>query len=299
MLFRSRLHDRFGQAYERDPFDADHKPASTWVRQEGTHTHFKMNKGEAKTQSLTSITQLGGDIIRKEINNVWKYNLGAFIGNLDNHSKVRSWNKAEASSDGYAFGVYGTLYTGNSPDDGFYIDAWAMYNHFDNKIRDNNRPSFKYASHGGVYSLESGLTLPLGETGNKEEDTWIWTLQPEVQVILDGVKAADAYDHVGTRYGQLGFDNVVLRAGARLHANNMNRALTYLEANWIHNTHDYGVMMGDTPVYMDGGRDLGEVRIGYEGHLSTNTLGWLTLGTQRGRSGFHNETIMFGLRYMF
>lgn len=92
---------------------------------------------------------------------------------------------------------------------------------------------------------------------------------------------------------------MVLRAGARLHANNMNRALTYLEANWIHNTHDYGVMMGDTPVYMDGGRDLGEVRIGYEGHLSTNTLGWLTLGTQRGRSGFHNETIMFGLRYMF
>lgn len=294
-----RLHDRFGQAYERDPFDADHKPASAWVRQEGTHTHFKMNKGEAKTQSLTSITQLGEDIIRKEINNVWKYNLGAFIGNLDNHSKVRSWNKAESSSDGYAFGVYGTLYTGNSPDDGFYIDAWAMYNHFDNKIRDNNRPSFKYASHGWVYSLESGLTLPLGETGIKEEDTWIWTLQPEVQVIWDGVKAADAYDHVGTRYGQLGFDNVVLRAGARLHANNMNRTLTYLEANWIHNTHDYGVIMGDTPVYMDGGRDLGEVRMGYEGHLSTNTLGWLTLSTQHGGSGFHNETIMLGLRYMF
>lgn len=292
-----RLHDRFGQAYETDPFDADHKPYSPWVRSEGYRTVFNMS--EAKTKSVTALNQIGGDIVRREIDDVWKYNIGIFTGNLYNRSRSHTWNTARARSTGYALGAYATLYTGNSPDDGFYVDTWLMYNHYDNKIYGNGRPAFKYTSHGWVYSVESGWTLPLGETGEKEEDKYIWTLQPEVQVIWDGVEARDAYDSVGVRYSQLGEDNVVIRAGARLHANNMNKGLGYIEANWIHNTNEYGVLYGEHPYYMEGGSDLGELRMGLEGRMTTNWLGWLTLGTQRGRHGYHNETILAGLRYMF
>ena len=43
----------------------------------------------------------------------------------------------------------------------------------------------------------------------------------------------------------------------------------------------------------------GEFRMGLEGHLSRNTLGWATVGVQAGKSGYHNETAQIGLRYMF
>ena len=79
----------------------------------------------------------------------------------------------------------------------------------------------------------------------------------------------------------------------------MNKGLGYIEANWIHNTNEYGVLYGEHPYYMEGGSDLGELRMGLEGRMTTNWLGWLTLGTQRGRHGYHNETILAGLRYMF
>lgn len=295
-----RLHDRFGQAYETDPFDAAHKPQSAWIRQEGRRSVFGMSDGLTNTKSLTTLTQLGGDVIRKELDDVWKYTLGFFTGDLYNRSKSHTWNTAKSRSNGYGLGVYGTLYTGNSPDDGFYVDSWLMYNHYDNKIY-GHRPAFYYNASGWVASVESGLTLPLGETGEKGKHKTIWTVQPEVQVIWDGVEAHRAVDSVGTPYTQLGTDNVVIRAGARLHANAMNKGLGYIEANWIHNTHELGVMLGDSPTYMEGGRDLGELRMGLEGRLSEdgNCLGWMTVGTQQGRHHYHNDMVQVGLRYMF
>ncbi len=62
----------------------------------------------------------------------------------------------------------------------------------------------------------------------------IWTFQPEAQLIWDGVKANSATDATGTKYRQLGTDNVTLRVGARLHANYMNKGLGFIEGNWIH-----------------------------------------------------------------
>ena len=294
-----RLHDRFGQAYYIDPFDGEEKPAAAWVRQVGSHSHFRMNGGESKTHSRTAVTQLGGDLIRNEFNEDWKYIGGVFTGGLYNRADSRSYAKAKSRSDGYAFGAYGTIYTGNSPDDGFYVDTWILYGRYDNKVWGDQRPTFKYKSHGWVWSVETGYTIPLGESGTKDFNKVIWTLQPEAQVIWDGVKANSATDSTGTRYKQLGTDNVVIRAGARLHANYMNKGLGFIEGNWIHNTKKAGVEMGNGRAYVDGGRNLGEFRMGLEGHLSRNTLGWATVGVQAGKSGYHNETAQIGIKYMF
>lgn len=57
--------------------------------------------------------------------------------------------------------------------------------------------------------------------------------------------------------------------------------------------------MGTDKIYIDGGRNLGEFRMGLEGHLSRNTLGWATVGVQAGKSGYHNETAQIGIKYMF
>ena len=58
-----RLHDRFGQAYYIDPFDGLEKPASGWVRQVGSHSHFGTGL-TSKTHSKTAVTQIGADLFR-------------------------------------------------------------------------------------------------------------------------------------------------------------------------------------------------------------------------------------------
>lgn len=294
-----RLHDRFGQAYYIDPFDGEEKPAATWVRQVGSHSHFRMGGGQSKTHSNTAVTQIGGDLLRNEFNEDWKYIGGVFAGGLYNRSDSRSWDSAKSRSDGYSLGIYGTLYTGNSPDDGFYVDSWLLFGRYDNKIWSDEISSFKFKSHGWVWSVETGYTIPLGESGTKDYNKLIWTFQPEAQLVWDGVKANSAKDPTGTKYRQLGTDNVTLRVGARLHANYMNKGLGFIEGNWIHNTKKAGVQMGTDKVYMDGGRNLGEFRMGLEGHLSRNTLCWATVGVQAGKSGYHNETAQIGIKYMF
>lgn len=294
-----RLHDRFGQAYYIDPFDGEEKPAAAWVRQVGSHSHFRMAGGQSKTHSNTAVTQIGGDLLRNEFNEDWKYIGGVFAGGLYNRSDSRSWDSAKSRSDGYSLGIYGTLYTGNSPDDGFYVDSWLLFGRYDNKIWSDEISPFKFKSHGWVWSVETGYTIPIGESGTKDYNKLIWTFQPEAQLVWDGVKANSANDSFGTKYRQLGTDNVTLRVGARLHANYMNKGLGFIEGNWIHNSKKAGVQMGTDKVYMDGGRNLGEFRMGLEGHLSRNTLGWATVGVQAGKSGYHNETAQIGIKYMF
>lgn len=294
-----RLHDRFGQAYYIDPFDGEEKPAAAWVRQVGSHSHFRMEGGQGKTHSRTAVTQIGGDLYRNEINEDWKYIGGVFAGGLYNRADSRTWDSAKSRSDGYSLGVYGTLYTGNSPDDGFYVDTWLLFGRYDNKIWSDSINPFKYKSHGWVWSVETGYTIPLDETGTKDYNKLIWTFQPEAQIIWDGVKANSATDSFDTKYRQLGTDNVTLRVGARLHANYMNKGLGFIEGNWIHNTKKAGVELGNRKVFMDGGRNLGEFRMGLEGHLSRNTLGWATVGIQAGKAGYHNETAQIGIKYMF
>lgn len=294
-----RLHDRFGQAYYIDPFDGEEKPAAAWVRQVGSHSHFRMAGGQSKTHSNTAVTQIGGDLLRNEFNEDWKYIGGVFAGGLYNRSDSRSWDSAKSRSDGYSLGIYGTLYTGNSPDDGFYVDSWLLFGRYDNKIWSDEISPFKFKSHGWVWSVETGYTIPIGESGTKDYNKLIWTFQPEAQLVWDGVKANSANDSFGTKYRQLGTDNVTLRVGARLHANYMNKGLGFIEGNWIHNSKKAGVQMGTDKVYMDGGRNLGEFRMGLEGHLSRNTLGWATVGVQTGKSGYHNETAQIGIKYMF
>ena len=64
---------------------AKKKKASGWVRQVGTHSHFKA--GSSKTHARTAITQVGADLIRNEANEDWKYVGGVFAGGLPQSRK--------------------------------------------------------------------------------------------------------------------------------------------------------------------------------------------------------------------
>lgn len=295
-----RLHDRYGQSHWIDRFEGSEKEYAGWVRQVGVHSHNKVGGGKVKIHSLTGLTQAGLDLYRTHFNE--EYDLGAhfgvFAGALYNKAKSKSLYTFKSQVDGYALGIYGTLFGGNGPDEKFYVDSWLSWGNYDNKIY-GPLPEFKYKSRGWTASVEAGYHINLGETGEKPDDYLLWTLQPQAQVIWNGVRSKDAVDSTHTRYEAIGDKNGTLRLGARLNADHEGKWVMALEGNWIHRFKDIGVKMNGKKIFADGGRNVGEARVIYEGHLSQNLLGWSTLTYRKGSHGFHEESAQIGVRYMF
>ena len=46
-------------------------------------------------------------------------------------------------------------------------------------------------------------------------------------------------------------------------------------------------------------KDAGEVRFGFEGELNENLHGWISGGYLAGGSGYHEETVNVGLKYLW
>ena len=290
-----RLHDRMGQSFVVDPASGEIYKAAGWVRQLGSHSHFR--SGGNTTHMNTSVTQLGADLYRNKSDDDKNFVFGFFGGGVYSKSHTRGLeDTTKGKTDGFAVGVYGTYYTGATADDGFYVDTWLQYGRYDNRLYggDNN---FKYRSHGFSFSVETGLTIPLADLD--EEGKTQFKMQPQAQIIVNGVKANNAMDKSGTEYRQLGRNNVLLRLGSRFMIQKENGLTAFAEGNWLHNTKKAGVMMDSDSVYMEGGRNLGEFKIGFEGRLSKNLHGWLTGSIRGGKGGYHTESAQIGLKYQF
>ena len=100
------------------------------------------------------------------------------------------------------------------------MDSWLFIRPLQQQALGEDLANFRYKSNGWVWSVESGYTIPLSQSGSKDFNKLIWTFQPEIQLVWDGVKADTTVDKdTETRFKQLGTNNVSLRIGARLHAN--------------------------------------------------------------------------------
>lgn len=77
-------------------------------------------------------------------------------------------------------------------------------------------------------------------------------------------------------------------------------AQLFVEANWLHNTKLYEVTLNnEMTVGQDGARNIGEVKVGIEGNISTNTNIWFNVAGQRGDHSYQNASAMLGLKYSF
>lgn len=73
----------------------------------------------------------------------------------------------------------------------------------------------------------------------------------------------------------------------------------YLALNWIHNTAPYSVKINDEKYTASGSQDLGEVKLGIEGHITQNNQLWLNASYLAG--SHHNQTYQgnIGWKYNF
>lgn len=235
-----RLHDRMGHSVAIEPTTGEILYPAGWVRQLGTHSHFK--SGGNTTRMNTSVTQLGSDLIRSKLWDSLKFNGGFFGGGLYSKSKTQSLELSKNKTDGFALGLYGTIYSGADVDEGFYADTWLQYGRYSNQIY-GGQNDFEYRSHGFTFSVETGVTIPLAKVGVQGKTRF--SMQPQVQVIVNGLKVNQAMDKEGTHYRQLGRNNVSLRMGSRFLLQQENGMTAFAESQWIHNSKKAGVQIGD------------------------------------------------------
>jgi autotransporter family porin len=73
----------------------------------------------------------------------------------------------------------------------------------------------------------------------------------------------------------------------------------FIEANWIHNTKDFGTSMNAVDVKQAGSKNIGELKLGIEGQLNKQLNVWGNIGQQVGDKGYSDTSAMLGVKYNF
>lgn len=294
-----RLHDRMGQASFIDE-NGQIQRSALWLRQVGTHAHMRTEG--VKIHQKVSVTQLGADIWRMQLSEQLSMVSGVYVGGLYSTSLTRNILEAKSRNKGCAVGIYGTIFTGASPDDSWYVDSWLQFGNYSNKLIAEDS-SVKYKSHGFAWSLETGYKVPLGVSGKGSISEVSWTIQPQAQLIWDGIRTNNLRYESGLLFKQIGKDNVTLRLGLRLAGKTTQGSSAFIEGGWIHNTKKLGLRASlkdeQEDVVQDAGRNLGELRLGLEGSISKNLKAWGTASLRQGARATHEEAVQIGVKYTF
>ncbi|WP_145543566.1 autotransporter outer membrane beta-barrel domain-containing protein [Yersinia frederiksenii] len=306
-MFVTRLHDRLGETQYIDALTGEQKVTSMWLRNEGGHNRSRDARDQLGTQSNRYVLQLGGDIAQWSHNDLDRLHLGVMGGYGTSKSKTESrisGYSARASVDGYSLGVYGTWYANEADKSGLYVDSWAQYSWFNNSVDGQYLHTEEYKSKGVTASIESGYTFNVGENTAKNATYFI---QPKAQVTWMGVKADDHQEANGTRVSGVGEGNIQTRLGVKAFMNGFHESdkgkdrvfQPFVEANWLHNTKDFGTQMDGITVKQAGARNIGELKAGVEGQINKQLNIWGNVGQQIGGKGYSDTAVMLGVKYNF
>ncbi|MCO4137001.1 intestinal colonization autotransporter adhesin MisL [Citrobacter portucalensis] len=304
-LFMTRLHDRLGETQYVDMLTGEKKVTSLWMRNVGAHTRFKDGSGQLKTQSNSYVMQLGGDLAQWSSDGLDRWHLGAMAGYANSQNRTRSsltGYHSRGQVTGYSVGLYGTWYANDADKTGTYVDTWALYNWFDNKVMGQEQAAEKYKSSGITASVEAGYSFKLGES----ERNSYW-LQPKAQVVWMDVQADSHREANGTRVKDNTDGNLMTRLGVKAFINGHNAIddgksrefQPFVEANWIHNTQTTSVKMDDVSNDMRGTKNIGELKVGVEGQITPSLNVWSNVAQQVGDKGYSDTRGMLGVKYNF
>ncbi|HGN9373123.1 TPA: autotransporter outer membrane beta-barrel domain-containing protein [Citrobacter pasteurii] len=304
-LFMTRLHDRLGETQYIDMLTGEKKVTSMWLRNVGAHTRFKDGSGQLKTQSNSYVMQLGGDLAQWSRDGLDRWHIGAMAGYANSQSRTQSsltgyYSRGQVT--GYSVGLYGTWYANDADKTGTYVDTWALYNWFDNKVMGQEQATEKYKSSGITASIEAGYSFKLGE--NERNSYW---LQPKAQVVWMDVQADNHREANGTRVKDNSDGNLMTRLGVKAYINGHNAIddgksrefQPFVEANWIHNTQTASVKMDDVSNDMRGTKNIGELKVGVEGQITPRLNVWSNVAQQVGDKGYSDTRGMLGVKYNF
>ncbi len=306
-MFMHTLHDRLGEPQFTNTYKADNqKPSALWVRVVGNHTKSTGGNGQVDLDTDTSLVHIGGDIVRFTNGDDDRLHIG--LMGAYGHSKTEATANQMATNysgvsrsatgkiDGYSVGAYATWYENKNIPEGLYIDSWAQYNRYANKVKGNTLKEESYDSKGWTASIEAGYAFIAQDKDDRQ-----LMIEPQIQVAYSHYKADDHTDQNGTFISNSNTNGFTSRVGARIYSRSKlsdNGLQPFAEANWwysnIRNKLNFNQerMDDSTP------KSRYELKVGLQGELTQNWLMWGHLGGQVGENSYRRYEGMIGIKRM-
>ncbi|PVZ87268.1 hypothetical protein C9426_11880 [Serratia sp. S1B] len=300
-LFNTRLDD----IDTRVANDLTGQNTSLWLRQVGGRNKFNDASGQISSQTNRYVIQLGGEVYETHLTEKDHLGIGLMAGygyaSGSSQSNQTHYN-SDQSLNGYSVGVYGTWYQDATQRHSPYLHAWLHYDWFDASIKGQELTNENYKIHGLSASAEGGYPVQIYDKGNNSG-----YITPELQLTINGAKMNNQTEANGTVIQQSGNNNLQTRVGVKFSNDTRmggskdqeNILTTYLDINYINNSHLAGVSMDGMEMRQNGNRNLVEVRLGVEGKLNKNFSVWGNVGQQIGQNSYDDKSAMLGVRYKF
>nr|WP_252356344.1 autotransporter adhesin AIDA-I [Escherichia coli] len=284
--------------------------ASVWMKITGGRTSGKLSDGQNKTTTNQFINQLGGDIYKYHAEKLGDFTLGIMGGYANAKGKTinhTSKKGARNTLDGYSAGLYGTWYQNGANATGLFAETWMQYNWFNASVKGDGLEEEKYNLNGLTASVGGGYNLNVHTWTSPEGIKGEFWLQPHLQAVWMGVTPDTHQEDNGTVVQGTGKNNLQTKAGIRaswkvkssLDKDTGREFRPYIEANWLHNTHEFGVKMSGDSQLLSGSRNQGEIKTGIEGVITQNLSVNGGVAYQAGGRGSNAISGALGVKYSF
>ncbi|EFN4892468.1 autotransporter adhesin AIDA-I [Escherichia coli] len=284
--------------------------ASVWMKITGGRTSGKLSDEQNKTTTNQFINQLGGDIYKYHAEKLGDFTLGIMGGYANAKGKTinhTSKKGARNTLDGYSAGLYGTWYQNGANATGLFAETWMQYNWFNASVKGDGLEEEKYNLNGLTASVGGGYNLNVHTWTSPEGIKGEFWLQPHLQAVWMGVTPDTHQEDNGTVVQGTGKNNLQTKAGIRaswkvkssLDKDTGREFRPYIEANWLHNTHEFGVKMSGDNQLLSGSRNQGEIKTGIEGVITQNLSVNGGVAYQAGGHGSNAISGALGIKYSF
>ena len=304
MMFMHTLHDRLGEPQYTDRYKGE-KDTGVWGRIVGNHTDSKQAAGTVKIDTNTSLLHVGGDLARwyDDNNNFWLFGLMGAYGHSKSDARgtplyTQSGYKRTATGkiDGYSVGAYATWYGNEDKPTGPYVDAWALFGWYENKVQGNTFKEESYNSKGWTASVEAGYAF-IAHDGQQRQ----WMIEPQAQIAYNAYSIDNHY-YNGTHVYNSDADGVITRLGARLYQRSKldnNGIQPFVEANWWYSNAKNSLHFNDTVLDNGTPKSRYELKAGLQGEITEKWQLWGHIGAQLGSDSYRRYEGMVGVKYLF
>ena len=302
-LFDLSLHDRVGNRDWINPITGEKQTTSLWMHHTMSHERYRDSTAQLRMRTTSNTTMLGGDLVQFTTGDSGLAYAGLMggYGTMDTKSRSKVTHlHSKAETDAWGVGAYAGWKANSDGQTGPYVDGWVMFTHANSDVTGVDQNTEDVKGQGLSASLEAGWGFKVGSVATKNGKVANFTVEPHASVTWFGMQ----YDEIHNEAQDVKFEgenNVRTRLGARaiLTQEGNNNFNAFVEANWVHNTQEYGATISGLTVDQAGSSNQGEGRIGVDWRVTDSLSVWGRVGASFGSDNYNEREGSIGVRYQF
>ena len=243
---------------------------NTWMYVKGRYHENNAGGDKVSYDTTTTVLQVGSDFMSKPMDNGILRAGGMFgAGQAKTHSDAKhNVRDAQGKVDGFNVGLYATWQEDQKLRLGSYVDPWAAYSWYNNKVT-SNRNDEDYDSEGFAASVEVGHAWVIDS-----ENERTWKIEPQAQVIYSYLDQENHTDRDGVRITTLDNDGLFGRLGVKssyFEQKDVKAWQPYVAVNWLKGAGQNDLAFNGEAVSNDTPEDRGQLELGVTGNLNETT----------------------------